>query len=126
MLQWYEWLIFVILILLMVIGGLFIYGALTGSTTLIPQTIVPHVGTLPTVTTNNGTVVNIITGGSDPYNCGAVGAFCDPTLGLTCRSGQCVCSITGTTFCRTFFFFFGLDFMPSNESLMQIVLLKLH
>ncbi len=83
----------------MILGGLLIYGALTGSPTLLPQTIVPHVGTLPTVTMANGTVVNIVTGGSDPYNCGAVGSFCDPTLGLVCRSGQCVCSITGTTFC---------------------------
>jgi hypothetical protein len=95
--QWYEWLIFALLLVILAFIIVATYNAATGNPTIYVKFTEPFLGTLTGLI---GSV--IVTGGSDIYNCGAVGKFCDPSLGLTCVLGQCICAQTGTTFCPNY------------------------
>jgi len=95
--EWYSWLIFAVLVLVLAFIIVATYNALTGNPTIYVKFTEPFLGTL---TGLNGTV--IVTGGSDNYNCGGVGVFCDPSMGLQCTNGICSCAQTGTTFCPNY------------------------
>lgn len=98
----YAWVTFIVLLGLFILGALVITNAARGLP-LLPKIPTPFVGSWTGMTTNpSSSSTVIVTGGSDNFNCGALGRYCDPALGLQCKSGQCVCAQTGFTFCPNF------------------------
>lgn len=95
MLKWYDWFVFVLMVLILIFGSIIIYQGLVGSSTVF----IP----LPTPLGPTAATGATFTGSSSNFNCGGTtgvtGSICLTSLGQSCINGQCQCVNTGFTFC---------------------------
>jgi hypothetical protein len=94
MLRWYEWFVYVLMLIVVVLALIIIYRAIIGETTLFPniQPIAPTGSSPPTTGPTGSSTTGLFCGG-------VTGLICNALLGQVCVNGMCVCAQSGFTSC---------------------------